>query len=191
VLTAEGRELHERVEEGESEARGQIRIARDLQIRSLAEGLIGRTDVVEFHPDPAGAAMQGWPGKWRPFPVEYKRGKPKEHRADEVQLCAQAICLEEMLGCTIPRGALFYGRTRRRSEVEFDAELRGLVSVAVRRCRDLLARAQTPRARREPKCEHCSLLEICRPETLDRSAAGFLSRSIDTSLAPVPEGSDA
>lgn len=188
VFTAEGRQLHERIESGESQAKGELRIARDLQIRSLAAGLVGRSDVVEFHRDPGGVVIGRWPGRWRSFPVEYKRGRPKEHRADEAQLCAQAVCLEEMLGRPVPRGALFYGKTRRRIEVNFDPELRELVALAVARCRQLIDRSETPRARREPKCDHCSLLAICRPETDGRSARRFVERSIVESLMEPGEG---
>lgn len=109
AATAEGRILHERADSGQRETRPNVRIARGLALRSLTLGVAGRADVVEFHGRPP-----------RPFPVEYKRGKPKAHRADEVQLCAQAICLEEMCNVDVPEGALFYGVTRRRLPVTFD-----------------------------------------------------------------------
>jgi CRISPR-associated exonuclease Cas4 len=117
AATAEGRLLHEKVDAGGGETRPGVRIARSLAIRSLALGVVGKADVVEFH---------GRAG--RPFPVEYKRGRPKSHRADEVQLCAQAICLEEMFGSAVETGALFYGETRRRSAVTFDADLREITA---------------------------------------------------------------
>src|SRR4051794_15637883 len=106
--TAEGRILHEKVDAGRPETRPGVRVARALSIRSLKLGVTGKADSVEFHQgrDPGEPA--------RPFPVEYKRGKPKAHRADEVQLCAQGICLEEMFGVEVAEGALFYGTTRRR-----------------------------------------------------------------------------
>ena len=104
-LTVEGKNMHDRVHEREAESRPGIRIVRALRLRSLRLGLTGMADVVEFHLD-SGVRSQGLP-----FPVEYKRGKPKADYSDSVQLCAQAICLEEMLSCTIPAGALFYGTT--------------------------------------------------------------------------------
>ena len=129
TLTVQGRHLHERVDTAPGESRGDVRFARALPLRSLRLGLVGRADLVELHRIPAdaaeagepGASLPGVPGVWRPFPVEYKRGRPKPHHADLVQLCAQALCLEEMLGTPVPAGALFYGETRRRHDVAFDA----------------------------------------------------------------------
>ena len=135
-LTMEGHHLHERTDASETEVRGDVRIARGLRLRSLRLGLVGRADVVKFYrlsasgepstPDqkPPGARLKGVPGLWRPQAVEYKRGKPKADHSDEVQLCAQTLCLEEMLNVEIPSGALFYGRTRRHHDVLFDDALR-------------------------------------------------------------------
>src|SRR3989337_821592 len=108
VLTAEGRIMHDKVDTANRESRGNIRIEYGVPMRSLRLGLIGKADVVEFHKDG---------DRWIPFPVEYKRGKPKPGNCDKVQLCAQAICLEEMLSVRIPKGALFYGKTKRRLDV--------------------------------------------------------------------------
>ncbi|HMO50374.1 MAG TPA: CRISPR-associated protein Cas4 [Kiritimatiellia bacterium] len=152
-LTAEGRVMHERAHDGGSESRGGVRIARGLRIRSLRLGLIGQADVVEF------------PKDGPPFPVEYKRGKPKAHRADEVQLCAQAMCLEEMLETPVPCGALFYGQTRRRTDVAFDDALRGLTENAAARLHRLIAGGKTPAPVYEKKkCTACSLKAVCLPE---------------------------
>jgi CRISPR-associated exonuclease Cas4 len=177
-LTVEGRHLHDRAHEGPDETRAGIRIARGLTLRSLRLGLTGKADVVEFHP----AATVG--GSPRPFPVEYKRGRPKSHDADRVQLCAQALCLEEMLAVEVPAGALFYGRTRRREDVRFDAELRALTEVTARRLRELIASSQTPRAVRERKCDSCSLLPMCLPDAVGprRSAEQFVERCLAESL---------
>lgn len=183
VLTVEGRQLHEHVDEATAETRGDVRIARGVPLRCLRLGLVGRADVVEFTRDPHGAILSGCAGRWRPFPVEYKRGRPKSHRADEVQLCAQALCLEEMLQVGIERGALFYGRPRRRTEVEFDPELRGLVERAAARAHELIERRHTPLVKKEPKCDSCSLLENCRPDVLVKSATRFFDRVIVESLA--------
>lgn len=175
-LTVEGHHLHERADAGRGETRGDLRVARALPLRSLRLGLTGKADVVEFH---------GQLGAERVVPVEYKRGRPKENRSDEVQLCAQALCLEEMLGVVVPAGALFYGTTRRRTEVPFDAELRATTEEAAARLHALVSSGTTPRAVREPKCESCSLLELCLPAPANRSrsAAGYLERGLALSLA--------
>jgi CRISPR-associated exonuclease Cas4 len=132
-----------------------------MPIASRALGLSGIADVVELHPRPGGG--------WQPFPVEYKRGKPKAHRADEVQLCAQAICLEEMFGATITEGALFYGATRRRQPVAFDAELRALTQRIASEAREMIAAGRTPAPVYErKKCNACSLIVLCRPQRLER-----------------------
>lgn len=159
-FTAEGRVLHERAHEGPDETRPGVRIARSLSVQSQTLGLFGYCDVVEFHAD------------GRISVVEYKRGKPKEHRADEIQLCAQALCLEEMRQCTIPEGFLYYGKSRRRFEVPFDAALRTLTRETAERLHTMIASRQTP----PPvfvakKCSACSLLEICMPRLSKRPLA--------------------
>jgi CRISPR-associated exonuclease Cas4 len=191
-FTAEGRNLHEHVHEGGSESRGDTRTATGVRLRSLCLGLTGQADVVEFHRAdsatagdavPAAAtAIPGISGRWGPFPVEYKRGKPKAHQADEVQLCAQALCLEEMLGVTIPAGALFYGATRRRLEVAFTPELRTLVAATAARLHVLLAAGVTPLAEyAKAKCDPCSLLELCQPRISgQRRVADYLRQMLET-----------
>jgi CRISPR-associated exonuclease Cas4 len=164
VFTAEGRALHEKVHEAEAESRPGVRIVRGLRLRSLELGLVGQADVVEFHEDSGGGVVPGLDGRYRAFPVEYKRGKPKVDVCDEVQLCAQAMCLEEMLGTSIPRGALFYGRPRRRTEVEFTEALRQQTRDTAGQLQELLRNGQTPTAAYEKKCESCSLLERCLPQ---------------------------
>ncbi len=159
-LTAEGRLLHERADEPEVETRPGVRIVRALSLRSLRLGLSGRADVVEF-------PRAGCTGA--PAPVEYKRGKPKDFDWDEVQLCAQGLCLEEMLGASIPSGALYYGLPRRRTEVEFTAELRLRVETLSRRMHELFALGVTPPPRFEPKCRQCSLEDVCQPKLLSRA----------------------
>jgi CRISPR-associated exonuclease Cas4 len=168
VFTAEGRVLHEKVDEGGAGVREGVRIARGLPLRSLRLGLIGRADVVEFPPPPE-----------PPFPVEYKRGKPKPDESDEAQLCAQALCLEEMLSVAIPRGALFYGLPRRRTLVEFGPDLRALVERAAARMHDLVRSEETPPGQYEKKCRGCSLLDLCLPRAVrpDHSAAEWLEKS--------------
>lgn len=168
-FTAEGNILHERTHEGPDESRPGVRIARGLPVRSLELGLSGQCDVVEFHQDSGNVLL-----------VEYKRGKPKSHAADEVQLCAQALCLEEMLNRRIEGGALFYGKRRRRTDVIFDEALRALTRESARRLHALIASRITPLAIREKKCESCSLLAICMPDALRlrRGAAAWFQRQV-------------
>jgi CRISPR-associated exonuclease Cas4 len=182
TATLEGDHLHEKVH-GELPAvsRGDVRIARSLPLRSLRLGLSGKTDVVEFHRtgEVESAPVEGAPkrhvrlenvrGRWKPYPVEYKRGKLRREEGYVIQLCAQAICLEEMLECEITQGALYFGATRHRLEVEFDRSLREYTEAAAARLHEMIALGVTPRAVREPKCEKCSLLGLCLPEAMSRS----------------------
>ncbi len=170
VATAEGRLLHERVDAGGAETRPGLRVERGVALRSFALGVSGRADAVEFHGQPP-----------VPFPVEYKRGKPKPHRADEVQLCAQAICLEEMFGCPVPAGALFYGTTRRRTSVVFDHPLRTLTAEVAAAVRANIAAGHTPAPVLMPGCRRCSLLDACQPGRLERPPR--VARWLATQLA--------
>ena len=157
-FTAEGRVLHERVDAGGGESRRGVSIQRGVPLRSLRLGVFGVADAVEMHDNR------------RPFPIEYKRGGPKTHRADEVQLCAQAICLEEMLDVEVIEGALFYGRSRRRKRVIFDNELRALTERTANGVRRMFANGRTPPPEYAPrKCDACSLKDTCSPKTMDRS----------------------
>ena len=188
-LTVEGRFLHERVDESETEVRGDLRIVRGLRLRSLRLGLVGRTDVVEFHrvseSAPAMAKqimrLKGVAGLWRPVPVEYKRGRPKADRSDEVQLCAQALCLEEMLTVMIPAGALFYGTPHRRFDVSFDEALRKETEDLSARLHTCFHAGETPPARYEKRCKNCSLFSVCLPKASDRrrSAQEYLAGAFE------------
>jgi len=190
-LTAQGRIMHDKVHDSPGESRGDVYIARGLRLRSLTLGLTGQADVVEFHLAGAGdeakrcAELTGRPGRWVPFPVEYKRGKPKRGDCDKVQLCAQAICLEEMLGVSIERGALFYGKTRRRLEVEFDAALRAATGSAARRVHEMFAAGVTPPPNRTPACKSCSMEAACLPRPAERSgkASRYVARNIKAVVA--------
>ena len=164
LFTAEGRGLHERVHSAEPECRDGIRIVRGLRLRSLELGLAGQADMVEFHNDDAGMVIPNLEGRYRLFPVEFKRGKPKIDLSDEVQLCAQAICLEEMLGAAVTRGALFYGRPRRRKEIDFTDTLRRRTKEASVQLHQLFQRRQTPKAKYTKKCRSCSLINLCMPK---------------------------
>jgi CRISPR-associated exonuclease Cas4 len=169
-LTAEGRIMHERVHEEDSASRGKIRIDYGVSLRSLRLGLIGKADVVEFHLEQDGT--------WRPFPVEYKRGKPKGDLSDKLQLCAQAICLEEMLHIDVPSGALFYGQTRHRLDVLFDGVLRQATESAAQAAHDLIKKGKTPKPVYAKRCESCSLAAACLPKTMGkrRSVKNYLTR---------------
>ena len=153
--TAEGRILHDRVDGGRSDRRQGVRTVRGIMLRSFVHGLAGKADAVEFHGE-------------TPYPVEYKRGRPKAHRADEVQLCAQALCLEEMFGQPVPEGALFYGQTKKRLVVALDAELRDITLRIATEARAMIAAGRTPPPRAMPGCKHCSLAEQCRPKRLEK-----------------------
>lgn len=180
-LTVEGSLLHDRADSAAAESRAGVRIARGLALHSLRLGLSGKADVVEFHRvdgDQPGTTLHGVSGHWVPFPVEYKRGKPKRDDSDRVQLCAQALCLEEMLAVAVRAGALFYARTRRRFDVIFDTGLRTRTEAACTRLRALLLSGRTPVAVREPKCARCSLLDICKPDARRRSARDYLDAAL-------------
>lgn len=180
-LTAEGRLLHERVHEQDSESRGDMIISRGLRLRSLRYGLSGQADVVEFHSSETGAVLPGRRGRWLPFPVEYKKGKPKKDNCDAVQLCAQALCLEEMLSVSIDRGALFYGKTRRRTEIFFDAGLRAETADLAARIHQLLGETRIPPPVNDSRCKQCSIYEICLPGI--PRAEGYRRKRIRIALA--------
>ena len=155
VFTAEGRLLHEHVDRPQSESRGGVRLTYGLLLRSMRLGLTGKADVVEFH---------GKRDRKVPFPVEYKRGRPKQKDWDRIQLCAQAMCLEEMLATDVPEGALFYGKTRRREQVAFDERLRGLTAETARALHELVDLGVTPPPVADERCAACSLSGRCLPK---------------------------
>ncbi|NOZ19591.1 MAG: CRISPR-associated protein Cas4 [Planctomycetes bacterium] len=208
-LTAEGRRMHERAHDPQTEVRGDVRTARGLRIRSLRLGLVGKADVVEFHrtsdrghepsphsgrlrvpgsPESLGVELPGVAGLWLPFPVEYKRGRRRHEEAYKVQLCAQAICLEEMLGAAIPRGALFYGKSKRHMEIEFDDTLRVKTEQAAVRLHRLTTEGKTPPAVFSKKCERCSLLDHCMPRATGsaQSVRAYLAQAIKDSGRGIP-----
>lgn len=170
-FTAEGQVLHMSIDEPGARRRRDLRRVTALPVACRRLGLAGVADVVEFHREADGGET--------PFPVEFKRGRPKAHRADDVQLCAQALCLEEMTGRAVPEGALFYGETRRRLVVPFDADLRRLTEDAAAAMRRLIADRHTPPAVYQAgKCRVCSLIELCRPKVSGRSAAAWRDRMV-------------
>ena len=163
--TAAGSVMHQRAhDETQLERRGDTLIVRGLRVASERLNVTGVCDVVEFTQSPDGITLHGQAGKWIPYPVEYKRGAPKEHDADALQLCGQAMCLEEMLLCEIPEGSLFYGETRRRERVQFTPELRGRVRELLEEMQGYMERGYTPKAKMTKGCNACSLKEICLPK---------------------------
>ncbi|MFV0350909.1 MAG: CRISPR-associated protein Cas4 [Oscillospiraceae bacterium] len=169
LRTVSGQLMHERThDESFTEKRGNTIVSRGMDIFSRSMGVSGKCDVVEFHSNSAGVPIHGWEGMWMPFPVEYKNGEPKENNCDAALLCGQAICLEEMLCCTIPHGALFYGKTKRRVPVEFTNELRQEVKSALAEMHQLYARGYTPKVKPTKACNACSLKELCLPSLIKR-----------------------
>ncbi len=164
ALTAEGRLLHQRVDDPFfTETRNGVVITRAVPVASYTLGLVGICDVVEFTPSHEGVKLPRRNGLYRPAPVEYKRGRPKRDPVDEAQLCAQAMCLEEMLSVEIPRGYLYYGQTRHREEVELTPALRQLVREMSAEMHAYFARGYTPRVKPHKGCRSCSLAEVCLP----------------------------
>lgn len=182
VLTAEGRIQHENThDEYRLESRGDLLISRGMRVISHRLKLQGACDTVEFHQGPIGIPLKGKEGRWQPYPVEYKHGKAGiSTQADSLQLCAQAMSLEEMLACDIPAGAIFYHTTRRREEVAFDSALREEVKRMAEEMDALFCRGHTPRVKPKSGCKRCSLRDICLPELIGaQSAKAYLKQAID------------
>jgi CRISPR-associated exonuclease Cas4 len=163
LFTAEGRIMHENVDQVKTEKQANVRIVRGMLIHSFELGLSGKADVVEFH--------KSADRKWIPFPVEYKRGKPKADYSDKIQLCAQALCLEEMMHINIPEGALFYGRTRHRYNVIFDENLRQKTKKIAKQLHHFIDQGKTPPPVYSPKCKSCSFIDECLPKSLSRKTS--------------------
>lgn len=190
-FTAEGRVMHDRVHSSGSESRGNVRIEFSVPIRSFELGVTGQADVVEYQlidirnvtvlNEKIVLPVKGKPEKCRqPFPVEYKRGKPKKGNYDKVQLCAQALCLEEMTGISVPNGALFYGKNKRRQEVVFDTAIREETIEAAKRLHDLIDSGRTPAPVYAKKCDTCSFFDICMPKAVSakRSVSRYISEMV-------------
>lgn len=176
VLTVEGKHLHKNVHRAAGESRGEVRLAAGLWLRSLKLGICGIADMVEFRRDDENGVVvprfRDKTKKWLPYPVEYKRGYPRRDHADEIQMCAQALCLEEMLGCRIPEGAVYHGEPRRRTPVPLTQELRSEVAAKCSRARELLSGSSRPIFETGRRCRSCSMNEYCMPEetcSADRS----------------------
>ena len=172
IYTVQGHMLHERVDENAEEIRGDIRIERGLSLWSKRLGLVGRADAVEFDGDV-------------PYPIEYKRGPRRQWGHDDLQLCAQALCLEEMTGHEVPRGAIYYHGSRRRKEVVCDEALRQRVAETVVTVRQMLATEKLPPAVNDARCQHCSLKESCLPAVVGEA---LRLQTIQTTLFRVTPG---
>lgn len=163
--TALGRVVHHRAhDESLREKHNDVLIRRGLRVISHTLGVTGNLDVVEFHPVKDGAVLHGQQGFWQPYPIEYKKGEPKEGQEDCLQLCAEAMCLEEMLCCEVPEGALFYDKIKRRVVVQFDGDLRETVRKMFDEMHQLAKRGYTPRVKPKKHCNACSLKPLCVPK---------------------------
>ncbi len=179
--TVDGELMHENAHNADfQESRGDLLIVRGLAIHSARLGVSGQCDVVEFRRSPDGVSLRKREGLWQPYPIEYKRGKPKEGLEDKLQLCGQAMCLEEMLCCAIPEGALYYGEPRRRLIVSFTQELRGQVQSSLEEMHDLYQKRYTPKVKPTKSCNACSLKDICVPKLLRaKKVADYLSKAME------------
>jgi len=168
-LTSDGRVLHNKAHNGDlTEKRGDLIIFRSLKVSSSRLGISGECDVVEFHKSENGISLKNYDGLWTPYPVEYKRGKTKLDDCDRLQLCAQAVCLEEMLCCNIEKGALFYGEPRRREEVYFSKELRENLEKTTEAMHKLFSRKYTPKVKPGKFCSNCSMKDLCLPKLCEK-----------------------
>lgn len=183
LRTTDGHILHEKAHDSSArEKRGDLMITRGMSIHSSVLGVSGSCDVVEFHRGEKGIPLPGQTGLWQPYPVEYKRGSPKISDADRLQLCAQAMCLEEMLCCDIPEAALYYGQTHRREVVDLDAELRQKVRTHLEEMHSLYRRSHTPKVRPTKSCNACSLKELCLPKLGQKqTVADYLKKHLEES----------
>lgn len=184
LRTIQGKQLHERVDNPDFfESRGDVLLTRSVPLSSYALRFYGVADMIEFHAvATGGVTLKGRTGRWQPIPIEYKRGKPKKDNIDEVQLCAQAICLEEMLGIPIHYGYVFYGEIRRRTKVLLDDTLRGTVEQLAQQMHILFDQNSTPMPTTDRNCKSCSMVDICLPKLgtkqadVDKYIAKYLGR---------------
>ena len=191
LFTAEGKLLHEKAHSAGIESRPEALVRRTLPLRSFRLGISGQADIVEFLPCEAsepGVPMPRRKGLWKPYPVEYKRTRDKHGSvAYRIQLCAQALCLEEMLQVPVPAGAVFDGKAKRREVVIFDEPLRQEVEHLAARMHQILQSGKTPRAIYAKKCEGCSMKPVCLPSVGESvSASSYLTRAVEANLRKVP-----
>lgn len=181
LRTVEGNILHEKAHDSaQRECRGGVIITRDMRVFSSTLGISGHCDVVEFRSSSGGVSLNGQKGLYQPFPVEYKHGVPREDHANELQLCAQAMCLEEMLCCDIPEGALYFGQTHHRVNVVFTEELRKEVQDDLTEMHQLYKKQHTPKVRPTKSCNACSLKELCVPKLMrKKSVDSYLQEHLE------------
>lgn len=181
LRTVEGNILHEKAHEGNlSEKRGDVIISRGMAVYSRTLGINGVCDIVELHKFSGGIKITGREGLYKLFPVEYKRGNPKQDECDQLQLCAQAMCLEEMLLCEIPMAYMFYGETKHRQMVELTTYLRERVKSMLAEMHEIYKRRHTPKAKITKSCKACSLFDICMPKLFKSpSVRQYIKNSIN------------
>lgn len=179
--TIDGAILHENAHDTQfQESRGDRFITRGVSVFSGELGISGQCDVLEYHRGTVGIPLAGKTGLWQPYPVEYKQGSPREDTGDSLQMCAQAMCLESMLYCDIPEGALYYGEIRRRVKVAFTPELRDQVRSILAEMHELYRRGYTPKVKLSKSCNACSLKELCLPRLMkSRSVNAYLQAAME------------
>jgi len=180
LRTIEGQILHEKTHDNAvKEMRGDLIVSRGMPIFSRTLGITGACDVVELHKSSSGVNIFGRDGTYKPVPVEYKRGKPKEDGSDVLQLCTQAMCLEEMLLCQIPEAFLYYGETKRRLKITLDAVLREQVKSIFKEMHGLYDKRYTPKVKPSKSCKACSLTEVCMPKLCKNpSAINYVKKNL-------------
>lgn len=185
LRTVEGNFLHENCHDGySSESRKEVLLSRGMPIFSRSLGASGECDIVEFRKSADGITLHGRDGLYTVYPVEYKHGEPKDDDIDILQLAAQAICLEEMLSCEIPAGAIFYGKTKRRQKVELTAELKEQVRCQFAEMHGYFQRGYVPKVRMTKACNACSLKNLCLPKLCKvKSVRGYLEQNLGTEEA--------
>lgn len=187
ALTLEGHYMHERVHDSSfTQSRGAVLLCRGMPVRSEQLRITGNCDMVELYRAEDGILLQGREGRWRVYPVEYKHGQSDRRGADVLQLCAQAMCLEEMLVTDIPEGAIYYGKTRRRERFLLTQSLRDQVRDCVAKMHALFERGHTPKVKPGKACKSCSMLEACQPALLDerRSARTYIQKALEEETKP-------
>ena len=179
--TVDGALMHERAHDRSlEESRGDLLIQRGVSVYSAELGVSGQCDILEYRRGTEGIPLPNRDGLWQPYPVEYKRGKPKDGDADALQLCGQAMCLEHMLCCDIPEGALYYGEIRRREQVAFTPALRSQVKELLLQMHELYRRGYTPKVKPTKSCNACSLKDLCLPRLLkNRSVSAYLKSAME------------
>lgn len=180
-LTTDGNILHDKAHDGASfEKRKEVLISRGMPINSYELGISGTCDIVEFRKSHDGISIFGRKGKYKIYPVEYKRGTSKEDDSDRLQVVAQALCLEEMFCCTIEKGYLYYGEMKRRVDVEIDESIRSKAKELIDEMHNLFKKKHTPKVKVSKACKACSLESICLPKiTSQKNATTYINRMLE------------